>query len=147
LVQLVVSSIAAVPLFAELEPLLDRLARALIAHDEAVSALGAAARRLAAGPSTASATRAMARCDLLERRARLHVELARRALQAQRGELLDAQRRVPAAFRRRPPRAGQRSVEIVGNPVERASQAQPPARDRAAAESTPRSPMRDRAAS
>jgi len=123
--QLVVSSIDAVPPFPELEPLLERLARALMAQDEAADALAAAARRVAASPGSPGPARALHRCEVLERRARLHVELARSALARRRGDLLDDQRRVPAAFRRR--RNHGRAVEVLGAPVER-----PPARDRAA---------------
>jgi len=108
-----------------MEPLLDRLARAVVAHDESAAALAAAARRMAASPGSPGPARALARCEVLERRARLHVELARRALAARRSGLLDDQRRVPAAFRRRPDRGP--SVEVLGARVER-----PQARDRAA---------------
>jgi hypothetical protein len=119
-----------VPLFAELEPLLERLAHALVAHDATEAALAAAAQRVASSPTSASALRAMARCEVLERRARLHVELARRALSRRRSGYLDDQRRVPAAFRRRQQRGGGPSVEVLGAPVERP--ARPTARDRAA---------------
>lgn len=106
------------PPFAELEPLLAALARKLVAHEEAEASLQAAARRLSASPGSAAALRAMARCEVLERRSRLHVELARAALARERGELLDDQRRVPSAFRRRVDR--QRSqVEVVGAVLER----------------------------
>jgi hypothetical protein len=119
----------AVPLYPELEPLLVRLASALVALDEAEAALAAAAQRLAANPGAPSAMRAMARCDVLQRRARLHAELARRALSLGRADLLDDQRRVPAAFRRRRQGSGP-AVEVLGAPVQRAARAD--VRDRAA---------------
>ena len=119
------------PLFPELEPLLERLARAQVAHDEASAALTAAAKRLAAGPGGGGAAlRALARCEVLERRARLHLELARTTLERRRAELLDDQRHVPAAFRRRRNNNGAgRGVEVLGAAVERPAA---PVRDRAA---------------
>jgi hypothetical protein len=110
-----------VALYPELEPLLDRVARALVAHEQSSDALAAAAQRLSATPASASVVRAMARCEVLERRARLHVELSRSALAARRAAILADQRRVPAAFRRRhqhgngtgPP------VEVKGSPADR----------------------------
>lgn len=106
------------PPFAELEPLLADLARKLVAHDEAEAALQTAARRLAASPGSVTALRAMARCEALERRRRLHVELARAAVARQRGTRLDDQRRVPAAFRRRVDRSTP-PVEVVGEAIDR----------------------------
>lgn len=120
------------PLFAELEPLVERLAHALIAHDEAQAALGAAARRVAASPGSAAALRGLARCEMLARRAKLHAELAQKSLQRARSEQLDAQRRVPAAFRKRQPRNATRAVEIMGNPVERSAPVPAALRNRAA---------------
>lgn len=116
-----------VPSYPELEPYLERLARAVAAHEDAEVALAAASRRLVAGSGSTTAVRAMARCEVLERRARLHVELARRALRGARSTVLDDQRRVPAAFRRHRNGTGNGvpPVEVLGSRVERA-------RDRAA---------------
>lgn len=116
------------PVLPELEPHLAHLARALSAHQDAEAALAAAARRIAGGSATAGALRSMARAEVLERRARLHVTLARQALAGARAASLDDQRRVPAAFRRRR-ETGPPAVEVLGAPLDRAA-ARP--RDRAA---------------
>ena len=109
------------PPFTELEPLLAHLSRAVLAHEEAQDALSAAAQRAAGAPGapgSSAALRALARCEVLERRARLHVELARQAVARRRSQLLDDQRRVPAAFRKRNSRSNP-SVEVLGAPAQR----------------------------
>jgi hypothetical protein len=82
--------------------LLHRLARALLERREAERALIAAAEHAAEGD--AATLLALQRCEVFERRARLHVEIARTMLARRRAAFLDDQRRVPAAFRRIPPR-------------------------------------------
>jgi hypothetical protein len=102
----------------DVEPALERLARALAAQEQAAAALSVAARRLAGAPGSVTALRAMSRAEVLERRARLHLELACADLVRRRAVALEDQRRVPHAFRRRPSPPGP-SVEVVGSPVER----------------------------
>jgi len=108
-----------------LQPALMRLAHAVGRQQDAERALVAAALRVssAGGAASLASLRALARCEVLERRARLHVELARRALSRQRAAVLDDQRRVPAAFRRLVPRAA--PVEVLGTaaPRERSASA------------------------
>lgn len=86
----------------ELSAALDRLASALVKHERVARALHESAGRLADAPqATDAAVAAFTRCELAERRARLHVELARKRLGALRAQLRDDQRRVPARFRKR----------------------------------------------
>lgn len=106
-----------------LQPALQRLARAVALQQDAERALVAAALRVSGGAATPAALRALSRCEVLERRARLHVDLARSALAGLRASRLDDQRRVPAAFRRLPQRNGRGAgMEVVGTatPRERA---------------------------
>ena len=107
-----------------LHPALERLARAVARQQDAERALVAAALRVSGGARTPVALRALQRCEVLERRSRLHVELARGALARGRATLLDDQRRVPAVFRRVPPRAAA-AMEVLGTPSSRDREARP----------------------
>lgn len=114
-----------------LQPALMRLAHAVGRQQDAERALVAAALRVSSAGDAASVAslRALARCEVLERRARLHVDIARKALARQRAAVLDDQRRVPATFRRLIPRATAAPVEVLGTAAPRERSASP---DRAA---------------
>jgi len=124
---------------ADLQPLLDHLAHTLVRHEAAQRALMAAAEQVAGAADRSAATLAtLRRLEMFERRARLHVEIARGAIARRRAAHLDDLRRVPAAFRRVPARGGKAappsppSVSVMGTRVPRAVAPPVAARDRAA---------------